>query len=402
MKINMSLRPEFEELYDRFASSPEGLKLLKVEGISPDRLDAGALSYEFFDEKLSDVATDSNSNANQNMSPVEYRTFVVNNQMKLLGYHTLWYHTMKRYGLDFANHAISMIWSGALYFHDAHGVKIQMPYCYAFSLTSMVLEGRPYGPSPNTPPRHRRSFLSQMDKLISDLSKQFAGAVAPSDFFLWYAYFCKKEGLSPTNLEDMGEMVQDFQGMVCLLNEPSRAEGESPFTNFGCYDKIGLENLFGHIYYEDGSKPDLDYIMDIQRLFMSWFSQGDPISGFPYRFPVVTVNLTTDDHDNFLDEDFARFTAMVDTRMGNFNIHFGDKAKLAMCCRYENDLSDMNMSPDSFGNGGVNIGSHRVITLNTARAAAIADGDQEQFYEIVDEYMETARKLLKVHRYDIL
>jgi anaerobic ribonucleoside-triphosphate reductase len=401
MNINMSLCKEFEELYDRFLASSNGLALLEIEGISPKKLDVGALSHEFFENKLSDIATDGNSNATQSMSPTEYRTHIVNNQMKLLGYHTLWYHTMKRYGLEFANKAIWMIWSGDLYFHDAHGVKIQMPYCYAFSLSSMIQEGRPYGPSPNTAPKHKKSYLSQVDKLISDLSKQFAGAVAPSDFFLWYAYFCQEEGLDPRDPDHRDEMIQDFQGIVCLLNEPSRAEGESPFTNFGCYDKIGLQNLFGHIYYPNLDKADLDYIMEIQKIFMEWFSKGNPTTGFPYRFPVVTVNLTTDDHGDFIDDDFAMFTAEVDRNMGNFNVHFGDKAKLAMCCRYENDLDDMDMSPDSFGNGGVNIGSHRVVTINTVKASRMANNEDE-YYDMVDDYMDVASKLLIVHRYDIL
>lgn len=401
MKIGFSLHEGFERLYNEFLATPHGKELLDIEGISPQKLDVGYLSHEFFENKLSDIATDSNSNANQNMSPTEYRTFIVNNQMKLLGYHTIWYYAMKRYGIEFADKAITMIWNGDIYYHDAHGVKVQMPYCYAFSLSPMIDQGRPYGPSPNTPPKHRKSFLSQVDKLISDLSKQFAGAVAPSDFFLWYSYFAQEEGLDPTVAEDKQQMIQDFQGIVCLLNEPSRAEGESPFTNFGIYDTHGLENLFGHIYYPNLEKADLDYVMKVQKVFMEWFSQGNPDTGFPYRFPVVTVNLTTDKHGEFEDEEFARFTADVDRNMGNFNIHYGEKSKIAMCCRYENDLDDMDTSPDSFGNGGVNIGSHRVITMNLPRLA-YKSNTYEELVNNINETMDVVSKLLISHREDIL
>jgi len=71
-------------------------------------------------------------------------------------------------------------------------------------------------------------------------------------------------------------------------------------------------------------------------------------------------------------------------------------------CRYENDLEDMGITPDSFGNGGVNIGSHRVIDPNIPRAAIIANGNVDAFYTILDEYFDVAAKLLIVHRYDIL
>jgi anaerobic ribonucleoside-triphosphate reductase len=251
--------------------------------------------------------------------------------MKLLGYHLLWYYAEKRYGKEWADNAITMLWNGDLYFHDAHGIRIQMPYCYTFSLDKIVFEGRPYGTSPNTPPKHRKSFISQVDKLISDMSKQFAGATAPSDFFLWYAWYCQKEGIDPNTKEGRDAIIQDMQGLVCLFNDASRAEGEPPFTNISIYDHIGLNSLFGHIVYPDHTVPDMEYIMSLQRIFCEWFSNGDPITDFPYRFPVVTQNLTTDDHDEFVDEEHARWVAHVNRPLGNFNLHFGKKNKLAMC-----------------------------------------------------------------------
>lgn len=402
MKIGMSLVEGFEELYNRFASTKDGMECLKIEGIAPDQLDIGIASNIFFNEKLSNIATDGNSNWTENTSPATYRTFTTNGQLKLLGYHLLWYYAEKRYGKEWADRAISMIWDGSLYFHDSHGIRIQMPYCYAFSLDKIVFEGRPYGTSPNTPPKHRKSFISQVDKLISDMSKQFAGATAPSDFFLWYAWFCKKENINIDTEEGKNTVIQDMQGLVCLFNDASRAEGEPPFTNISIYDHIGLNSLFGHIVYPDHTVPDMEYIMKLQRIFCEWFSHGDPITGFPYRFPVVTQNLTTDDYGEFVDEEHARWVAHVNRPMANFNLHYGKKNKLAMCCRYENDIEDMEMTPDSFGNGGVNIGSHRVITPNYPRAAIMADGNEEKFIEILDEWFDITAKLLMIHRVDIL
>lgn len=398
MYNKMSLVPQFEELYDRFTASSNGIELLKVEGIAPDQLDIGLQSLNFFDKKLADISTDSNSNFVDDISPSSYRTHTTNGSMKLLGYHLLWYHTMRRYGQQDADEAISTVWDGGLYFHDAHGTKIQMPYCYAFSLDKIVYEGRPYGSLPNTPPKHRKSFISQVDKFISDLSRQFAGATAPSDFFLWYAYYAEKD----TSITSVNDIIQDFQGLVYLFNEPGRVEGDPPFTNIAIYDMPGLEKLFGHIVYPDFSKPNLDYIMSLQRVFCEWFVKGDPETGFPYKFPVVTINATTDDNGDFIDEKFVRWVAHINRPKGNINIHFGTQAKMAMCCRYENDLDDMGLTPDSFGNGGVNIGSHRVVTINFPRAAMLAGGDRDKFYEVLDKYFDTAAKLLIVHRYDIL
>lgn len=402
MNVGISLMPEFEELYDKYANNPKLLKLLKMEGIAPEDLDIGIQSHNFFEKKLSDISTDGNSNYVANINPTVYRTHTSNGQMKLMGYHMIWYYSMKRYGRSFADKALSMIWDGDLYFHDAHGLRIQMPYCFAFSVDKIVFEGRPYGSSPNTPPKRKRSFLSQIDKLISDLSKQFAGATAPSDLFLWYSYFCKLEKIDPDTEEGRDEIIQDLQSLVCLFNEPGRAEGEPPFTNLAMYDRIGLQSLFGHITFPDYTKPDMEYIMKLQRVFCEWFAQGDPITGFPYRFPVVTMNTTTDKNGDFIDDETVRWAARTNIKLGNFNLHFGGKSKIAMCCRYENDLDDMELTPDSFGNGGVNIGSHRVVTPNFARAALLSDGDNEKFIEICDDYLDVAGKLLNIHRRDIL
>lgn len=412
MQIGMSLIPEFEELYNSFADDPVRRKYLEIEGIAPKNLDIGLNSLDFFKHKLADISTDANSNYSENMNPTVYRTHTTNGPMKLLGYHILWHYANKRYGLAWANKAISMIWDGWFYFHDAHGLRIQMPYCYAFSLDKMVFEGRPYGSSPNTPPKHKKSFLSQVDKLISDLSKQFAGATAPSDLFLWYSMFLRDWMIDTYEIsasewrmvEDQlkEEMINDMQGLVCLFNEPGRAEGEPPFTNLAIYDMTGLHNLFDHIIFPDGTKPDMDFVMWIQKTFCEWFANGDPITGFPYRFPVVTINVTTDKNHNFIHQDFAKWVAKVDRKKCNFNLHFGDKSKIAMCCRYENDLDDMNLSPDSFGNGGVNIGSHRVVTPNFVRAALESGGDPDLFIQKCEELIDIAGKLLHIHRIDIL
>lgn len=414
MKIGMSLVKEFEDLYNSYADSDneDKRKILEIEGISRRHLDIGIQSEDFFKHKLSDISSDSNSNYMENINPTVYRTHTTNGQMKLLGYHMLWYYAKKRYGLEWANKAISMIWDGDFYFHDAHGLRIQMPYCWAFSLDKLVFEGRPYGSSPNIPPKHKKSFLSQVDKLISDLSKQFAGATAPSDLFLWYSWYLTKWLREESSVRSRDwvahkelvkeEIIQDMQGLVCLFNEPGRAEGEPPFTNISIYDPIGLKNLFGHIVFPDHTKPDFDFIMFIQKTFCEWFSYGDPITGFPYRFPVVTINVTVDSHHNIMNEEFGKWVAHVDRRMGNFNLHFGSKSKIAMCCRYENDLNDMNLSPDSFGNGGVNIGSHRVVTPNFVRAAIKSNGDMNKFIDYCDELIDIAGKLLHIHRVDIL
>jgi hypothetical protein len=85
MKTEMSLIPEFEELYEKYVNDPVSLKLLKIEGIAPEQLDVGTASHDFFDRRLADITTDANSTLAENISPTTYKSYTNSGQMKLLG-----------------------------------------------------------------------------------------------------------------------------------------------------------------------------------------------------------------------------------------------------------------------------------------------------------------------------
>jgi anaerobic ribonucleoside-triphosphate reductase len=178
--------------------------------------------------------------------------------------------------------------------------------------------------------------------------------------------------------------------------------GNSPFTNLSILDRENMESLFGDAIFPDGSKLDLDFAMHVQDVFLEWFSQGNPTTGEPYRFPVTTMNITKDENGKVIDLDFLFKLAYYNTKLGAFNIHSGERAKLAMCCRFVNNPEDMAMfKTDTFGNGGLNIGSHRIVAMNMPRYAYQASS-VEEFLVILGERMERAAKILHTHRTRIL
>ena len=69
--------------------------------------------------------------------------------------------------------------------------------------------------------------------------------------------------------------------------------------------------------------------------------------------------------------------------------------------RFINDTERMKFRADSFGNGGVNIGSHRVVTINFPRIA-LESRTIDDFYRILDKRARMVRDLLLVHREEIL
>lgn len=403
MDIKMTLDPKFDKIYEEFSKDIGGEQLLSLEGISGDKLDVGIMSHRFFNENVNAVSIDKNANSNESKTPAVYASEMNKGIMKLEGYYLLWLHACKQYGEEVAKDLIINMWNGSLKFHDPSGVKIQIPYCWAFSTDMIMLHGNPYGQLHDTAPKSANSFMAQVIEAIHRMSQEFAGATAPSDLMANLAYYAKKD-----NLTDK-QVVNLFQGFVHSVNKPFRS-GESPFTNVSIFDRPNMEKLFGDKVYPDGTSVDFDYLMHIQKIIGEWFSCGDPSTGLPYRFPVMTVNLMINKSNEIIDEDFLDWVSTVNIRKGSFNIYINDGAKLATCCRYSSDFEQMKFRADSFGNGGMNIGSHRVVTINLPRishmSSSVVDGlrvgYQDEFYKHLDEALERAYKLLYVHRNGIL
>ncbi|GEA16809.1 ribonucleoside-triphosphate reductase [Moorella sp. E308F] len=401
MQFNITFEEEFDKLYESFVNDPKGKEYLKLDGIAPEKIDVGAMSKAYFTSRLADASIDTNANANEEISANNYQAEITKGLLKLDGYYLLWKYMKKRFGLERANEAIKAIWEGKLYFHDASGPGIQIPYCVAYSTTPIMLEGRPYGQLHSLPPKRSDSFLAQVTETTMDMSQDFVGAVVPSDFIVNLCYYLKKEGINPDLEADADYIVNLWQKFVHVMNNKFRTAGQSPFTNISIFDRPNLEKIFGETVYPDGSKVDIEYVMKVQKLIAKFFSEGDPATGLPYRFPVMTANISIDEKRKPLDEDFLNFIAETNIKMGVYNIYANEGTKIATCCRLINNTSRMTYRADSFGNGGLNIGSHRVVTINFPRIAQEAK-NKDHFFELLEERVKLARDLLIVHREEIL
>ncbi|MTV50031.1 anaerobic ribonucleoside-triphosphate reductase [Heliobacillus mobilis] len=401
MKISLTFEPGFDTLYQKFSKDPIGLKMLELEGISPNKVDVGQMSHDYFTKRLADASVDQNANSNEELSANNYQAEVTKGILKLEGYYLLWRYSKKRFGLHRANKLISAIWRGELYFHDSSGQGIQIPYCFAFSTANLMVEGRPYGQLQSLPPKRSDSFMAQVTEVVMDLSQEFAGAVAPGDLIVNLAWYLKQEARNPEREEDRDYIVNLWQKFVHVANNKFRTSGQSPFSNVSIFDRENLKKLFSEYRYPDGSEVDVEYVMQIQKIIAEFFANGDPATGLPYRFPVMTANLCVDENRQPLDEDFLEFISQINVKLGVLNIYANEGSKIAMCCRYVNDTERMSYRADSFGNGGLNIGSHRVVTINFPRLALDAS-DEKHFFTLLERRAQMAKDLLLVHREEIL
>ena len=423
LRIDMDFPSDFNDLYNKFNNTQKGKEYLELSGISRDKLDIATISRQYFENHTSDVSVDPNANVGQLKNLNTFSSEIMKGLMKLDGYYLLWRYIQKLFGLEEANRLISSCIDGKFYPHDL--TKINVPYCVAVSTFNIMLMGRPYGTLQSKPPKRASSFIAQCIEHLMSMSQEFAGAVAFGDLLVNYAWYINKEvnemihdinrdrSLSDGNiflkdniwhdeLKIEKKIENDFQSFVHVANNNFRIGGDSPFSNISLYCRKTIENMFENYYYPDGTAPldIIDTIMAVQRIFMKFISQKDPMSNIPYRFPIVTVNLFVDGETREVeDNDVLEQLAEANTE-GVFNIFItNDKARIASCCRMINNKTDLMeyKGIDSFGNGGLNLGSHRVVTINYARLARKSKNIEEFKIKLKNAMIDSA-KILVAHR----
>lgn len=340
MKINLTFSETFDIWYSNYANNKQGKDLLRAEGIHPDQLDVGNMSHKYFTQETCDMSVDANANSNEEHSYNNYYAEITKGLHKIEGYYLLFRYAEKRFGTDYAMDLMDSIVQGDLYFHDP--TKIQVPYCYAYSTQFIMLYGRPYGQLYSVPPKRSDSFMAEVTETTMDLSQEFAGAIAMGDLIVNLCYYLKKEGYGVLedgaykfNLVEQSYIKNLFQKFIHVMNNKFRLSGESPFTNISIFDRGKLGTLFDGYHYTDGSTVDYDYVLAVQELFMDLFHLGDPTTGLPYRFPVVTINFDVekDEEGNLVpvDKEFAMKAAHYNRPKGAFNIYPTSGTKVASC-----------------------------------------------------------------------
>jgi ribonucleoside-triphosphate reductase len=379
---------DFKDLY-----YSTNIEMLSLEGISPDKLNINTMAKKYFCERASEMSIDSNANVNDSKSYGNYLSEVTKGWMKLQGYYDLYTLLKESYGEKRAQDTLSAIWTGDLYMHDS--TAIQVPYCWSYSTHFLIEKGNYWGQLQSLPPQRRRSFIDQVKEVTIEIAQEMAGAVAIGDLFVNYAYYVKKENIDISNPYHRKDIENDFQSLVHTLNKKLRPSHQSPFTNLSIFDRPNLELLFGNLRYPDGSSPDFNIVEEVQKIFCGWFSKGDPVSGLPYRFPVVTLNLRTDESKNILDKKALDYFSKINLEKACFNIYISSGNKIASCCRLVNDLDLAGC--DSFGNGGVSLGSHRIVTVNLSRLGKIAQSE-EKLLDLLEEQLDKSKEILITHR----
>jgi len=376
-----------------------GEEMFKLEGIGENELDINHFSRAFFADQATaaDKSIDSNSNVDD-ISVVTWEREATKPILKLNALYMLWLSALRKLGIKRANKLLEAEIQGALRVHDLYAWS--RPYCWAASLMPLVHNGMPFYKKIKIGPiQHFDSFINLSLQFICYLSNQIAGAVALPDWFVYADYFIRKDhGEHWYENETLVKGVyQQFQSFIYSVNFNWRSN-QSPFTNLSVFDRPWLEALFSEHKNVDFSPANLDNVQRLQRMFVEEMVRN--LKDNPFTFPVMTAAMLYDrEGKQFRDPEFAAWVADISKDTGLFNFYVdSETASLSSCCRLRNNIKEASKEyTNSFGVGGLSIGSHRVVTLNLPQIAYQSE-DWVEFKKSLEHRVGMAHDILEIHR----
>lgn len=298
------------------------------------------------------------------------------------------------------------------------------PYCVSVSMYQFLINGLKGLGGLSAAPKNLDSYCGMYINFIFAIASQFAGAVATSEFLLYFDYFARREFgedyyLNYDNVYKIGQtrktsikkqIHQYFQQVVYSINQPAASRGmQSAFVNFSYFDKPFFEGMFGDFYFPDGTQPKWESLSWLQKEFMMWFNEER--NKCVLTFPVESFALVYKD-GKFQDEDSYEFVCEEYERGHSFFTYISDSVdSLSSCCRLKNKLQTKEFNFTN-GNIGIMTGSKSVLTLNLNRITQDFCNkvlfkkysreliDCELFFSHIDEYKEYINTILeRVYKY---
>ncbi len=286
---------------------------------------------------------------------------------------------------------------GAIHIHD---LGFLGPYCVGWDLEDLLrvgFRGAP-GKVESAPAKHFSTALMQMVNFLYTLQGEAAGAQAFSNVDTYLAPFIAHDGLS---YEQVKQAIQEF---VFNLNVPTRVGFQTPYTNVTL--DLTVPEHMKDVPVIIGGKEQEDTYGDFQdemdmfnQAFAEVLMEGDA-RGRPFTFPIPTYNVMKNwDWDSPVIEKIMEMTAKYGyPYFANFiNSDMKPEDVRSMCCRLRLDLTEIKKRMGGLFASSPLTGSIGVVTINLARIGYEAS-DDDQFFEILDERIDTASRILEARR----
>jgi len=399
--IKQSFSDDFVDLIDGLHKK-YGDDVFAVQGIATEDTDIVKFSQRFFKSAstcVADTSVDSNANVREK-NITQYNHEVGKAVMKLNSLYLMYTWVKRNFHKESASIAVEKVINGELFINDM--VNFNTCYCYAFDLSNLLHYGMNFfsGNMKIHPPKRSDSFIALVIQTTAYISNQILGACSYPDFFVALDWFYRREmgddyATKMDEKEVWYKIRNQFQNLIYSLNYPFRGS-QSAFSNLSILDMGFLKKLFSSYIYPDKSHPHLESVMGLSKKFFEYYTEINGKEGI-FTFPIMTIAISVDEKTkDYVDEEFVDWSAKANHAKALANIYVGDPNTFSSCCRMRSEVdkvADVGYQ-NSFGVGGVSIGSHRVAGLNLARIAILEKDDPD----IVEKDLDVLHHILVSHR----
>lgn len=288
--------------------------------------------------------------------------------------------------------------TGHIHIHDLGGLSL---YCCGYSLKDILLKGVcgiPNVPT-SSPAKHFDSILNQISNLLTIFQNEILGAVALNSFDTLLAPFIKKDRLS------YEQVKQCMQNYIFSINSNSRMGAEPAFSNltFDLTPPMDLLNEYVIIggelesYTYQSCQKEMDML---NKAFFEIMLEGDSDKKlFAYPIPTYNIHKRFDwenPNNRLLWELAGKFGTPYFANYLNSDMNPEDAR--SMCCRLRLDLSELRKRNGGLFGSGDSTGSIGVVTINLPRIAYETKGNKDQFYKMLEYYLNISKDSLTMKR----
>ena len=402
LNVTLDYTNEFVDFWENLKKKyPE--EVFKIQGVHNDNFDISKFSKNFFKKSASvaSVSVDANANVKEK-SIAQYIQEYPKGLQRLNSFYQLFKWVKKVWGLKTAKVAVEKVLNGEVFVNDFSNFSTS--YCYAFDLRMLLMEGMSFfkGGMKINAPKRSDSFVALLIQTTAFISNQIMGACSYPDCFVAWDWFLRNEhGQDYMKKIRAGEdevakkkILDQFQNLIYSFNFPFRSS-QSAFTNLSVMDKGYMKSLFGEYWLPDGTLADLDSSQELSKLFFEYFNSINGKEGM-FTFPVMTLSLSLDPDGNYIDPEFKKWISKYNCEKSFSNVFIGEPDIYSSCCRLSNNIKKAGGLgfQNSFGVGGLSLGSHRVAGLNLARISLLEQDNPT----ILEEDIELLHKILYAHR----
>lgn len=394
--VKMSFDSQFVDFMERM-NKKYPKELFEIQKIAERHLDVNEFSTKLRggDKPVADFAVDDNANvADKTIQTYESEAHKGIDRVHSLN---MFYTKLSSvYGKDTAEEILELVLNGSLFINDLHSLK---PYCYGFDLHKLLHDGLDcYKPIKIKRAKHVSTFFSLVTQFVAYASNQLSGAVSMPSLFAeleaisWYEYGDNYMD-NPTWQK---EFKQGIQGFVYSMNFPFR-NIQPAFTNVSIYSRDYLEALFkGRVYVFDGKEYtlNLDRMDALQKAFGKLFSKMQVEENI-FTFPVITLAHGVENKE-IVDKKFLKYSSALNAEKAAFNIYCGKTDTFSSCCRILNRFSKSYQN--SFGVGGLSIGSMKVIGINLPRVFQMCKEADDILDAVLDRIAYLCSAIGKLHK----